>query len=238
MKVIAVVSLVLALAGVLSSGADAGVPFPPFCTCTTTISQTPTATACITNFQPDVVRLTPAGTAASPFLFDRVTVSTRVRDAVGDPVVGSTVLFAERSSVVNITNGGATSAMTDAEGSATITLEAASGHGLVAVCADGVALCSLEVRSPDANLGPSPTLHCGIGTGFTSVSGSDINNPLCGFLANFGLVTPGINNAWDLNCTNSVAGNDIIGGFSNRGAVLGYFGDTGTLGARNDCSIP
>jgi hypothetical protein len=46
-----------------ASEAIAGVPLPPLSTCTVTITQYRTRTACITNWEPDVVRLTPAGSA-------------------------------------------------------------------------------------------------------------------------------------------------------------------------------
>jgi hypothetical protein len=66
------------------------------------------------------------------------------------------------------------------------------------------------------------------------VNGADINNPTCGFLAQFGAVTTGVNDGWDLNCDENVSGSDVTG-ILGKGGVLQYFGDTGTLGAKNAC---
>ena len=145
------------------------------------------------------------------------------------------VRFVEETGIVNIANGGATTAETDVAGLATVSLHGASGYGRVVLCADGVPLCRLSVRSPDVNKGATPDL-CGIGTGMTAVNGADINNPTCGFLANFGAVTVGVNDGWDLNCDNNVNGSDVTGSLG-KGGVLQYFGDTGTLGAKNGCDF-
>jgi hypothetical protein len=219
-----------------TSSAFAGVPFPPLSTCTVTIAQYPTRTICISSYDPDVVRLTPAGSTASP-LADRISVVVRVRDANESPVVGALVVFSEETGVVNIADGGATSAVNDADGAAAVALHGASGYGDVVLCADGVALCRLEVRSPDVTKSVHPDL-CGISSGSSSVNGGDINNPLCGFLANFGPVTAGVNAGYDLDCTGFVAGRDIIGDLGGRGGVLEYFGDSGTLGSKNNCLVP
>jgi len=230
--------IALAAALMVSAGtsADAGVPFPPLSTCTVTITQARTRQICITSWEPDVVRLTPAGSTASP-LFDRVSITVRVRDALGALVANAMISFSEQSGIVNIANGGATTALTDAAGSATVALHGASGYGRVALCADGVQLCELMVRSPDVNKGSHPTLGCGLSTGATGVSGSDITNPVCGFIANFGPVTAGVNDGWDLNCDGFVGGSDVWADFGVP-CVLRYFGDTGTLGAKNDCTVP
>ena len=63
----------------VASEAFAGVPFPPLSTCTVTITQYRSRTACIANWEPDVVRLTPAGSTATP-IGDRVSITARVRD--------------------------------------------------------------------------------------------------------------------------------------------------------------
>ncbi|MFN0151138.1 MAG: Ig-like domain-containing protein [bacterium] len=231
------IAVAAALAVSASTVVSAGVPFPPLSTCAITITQFPTRLVCITSWDPDVVRLTPAGSTASP-VFDRVSITVRVRDALDVAVADAVVLFSEQSGIVNIANGGATTALTDAAGMATVALHAASGYGRVALCADGVPLCELMVRSPDVNKSGHPTLGCGLSTGSSSVSGSDITNLVCGFLAHFGPVTPGVNDGWDMNCDGFVGGSDIFGGISGRGSVMQYFGDTGTLGATNDCTLP
>lgn len=201
-----------------------GVPFPPNCVCVADIAQNPTRTACINNFEPDVVRLCPSGD------FDEVYFGVQVRDANGVALVGVLITAVERSGIVNITNDGAPSVITDSEGQASLYFNKASGYGLVGICADGVLLCDVEVRSPDVNNGATPAL-CGLGTSASAVAGSDIANPSCGFLVKFGTVTPGINDAWDLNCTNTVNGFDVNG----AGSINAHFGDGGTLGVKNTC---
>lgn len=234
-KLIVVMGMVLALSACLTTVATAGVPFPANSTCTITITQFPTRLICLTSWDPDVVRLTPAGSTASP-VFDRVSITVRVRDANNAVVSNALVGFSEQSGIVNIANGGATTATTDAAGLATVALHAASGYGRVALCADGVQLCNVQVRSPDVNKGSTPPL-CGLGTGTSAVAGSDITNPACGFLINFGPVTVGVNDGWDINCDNNVSGSDVTG-LLGKGGVLQYFGDTGTLGALNSCALP
>jgi hypothetical protein len=230
-RLIVTLGMVLAISACLATAALAGVPFPATSTCTITVTQFPTRTACITA-DPDIVRLTPAGSTASP-VFDRVTISVRVRDANNIVVSGANVSFSEQSGIVNIANGGATTATTDAAGLASVTLHAASGFGRVALCADGVQLCNVIARSPDVNKGSTPLL-CGLGTGASAVAGSDITNPACGFIVQFGTVTPGVNDGWDIDCNGAVAGADITG-LLGKGGVLQYFGDSGTLGALNAC---
>jgi len=230
-RLIVTMGMVLAISACLATAALAGVPFPGTSTCTITVTQFPTRTACITA-DPDIVRLTPAGSTASP-VFDRVTISVRVRDASNVVVSNAQVSFSEQSGIVNIANGGSTTATTDAFGLASVTLHAGSGYGRVALCADGVQLCNVIVRSPDVSKGSLPA-QCGLSTGTTSVSGSDIINPVCGFNVNFGAVTVGVNDGWDLDCTNTVSGSDVTGTLG-KGGVLQYFGDLGTLGAVNAC---
>lgn len=141
--------------------------------------------------------------------------------------------FSEQSGNVNITNGGATTAFTDAEGLATVELHGAAGYGRVALCGDGVQLCNLLVRSPDVASGSLPT-QCGIGTATAAVSPADIVNPSCGFLINFGPVFPNGTERWDLNCDMSVNGLDV-NGVLGKGGVLQYFGDTGRPGSLTAC---
>jgi hypothetical protein len=190
----------------------------------------------MSNFNPPVVRLTPEGSTAVP-LADQVTVTVRARTANNIPVPGAYVALMEETGTLNIANGGATTATTDATGLATVLLDAASGYGRVVVCADGILLCRIaDVRSPDVNKGATPEL-CGIGTGFSAVNGGDITTPMCGFLATFGAVTAGVNDGWDLNCDETVNGSDVTGTLG-KGGVLQYFGDTGTLGAKDNCLLP
>lgn len=216
--------------------ARAGVPFPPSCTCAITIVQTPTRTGCITNFEPDVVRLTPAGSTASP-ITDRLLVTARLRDVDGAPAVGYEVRFCELSETVNIATTGATTAISNAEGLASVVLHGASGYGLVALTAgdDDTPLCRWEIRSADTAGGFTPSLCPLPTTGSSFVNGGDVINPLCGILVNFGPVTPGVNNGWDFNCDNNVSGSDITGGIG-KGGILQYFGDGAALGERLGCA--
>jgi len=217
--------------------AMANVPFPGISTCTVTITQFPIRTACLSDVDwiPDVVRLTPGGSSAVP-VFDRVSLTLRARDAIGEVVSGALVAFSEQSGIVNIANGGSTTAITDATGLATVELHGASGYGRVALCADGVQLCNLVVRSPDVAKGALPS-QCGIGTATSSVSGADIVNPDCGFFVHFGQVVAGVNDRWDLNCDMSINGFDV-NGVLGKGGVLQYFGDTGTPGLLSSCVLP
>jgi hypothetical protein len=230
------VSLVLLLA--LVTDARAGVPFPSTSTCTISVTQYALRPACISNSEPDVIRLTPAGSNAMPPA-DRASIAVRVRDQTGTPISGAVVQLAERGQswpnlYLNISNGGSTTAITDAEGLATVSLHAGSGNGIVDLCADGVALCSVQVRSPDVVKGGTTAL-CGLGTASSAVAGADITNPTCGFLVHFGPVTAGENEGFDMNCDWNVSGPDITGQLG-KGGVLQYFGDSGTLGAWNDCA--
>ena len=113
-----------------------------------------------------------------------------------------------------------------------MTLHAASGYGRLALCADGVPLCHLDVRSPDVY--QSDLFNCGFGTASSAVSGVDITSPTCGYLVHFGAVTPGINDGFDLTCDGGVSGADV-NGLLGKGGVLQYFGDIGTLGSKNAC---
>ncbi|MFN0152545.1 MAG: hypothetical protein ACKVU1_17725 [bacterium] len=211
----------------------AGVPYPPLSTCTLAVTQSPIRTRCIENFEPDVVRLCPAGTSEAP-RFDVVNISVVVRDAAGVRCAEVTVSAAERSGSVNIAEGGATSAVTDAAGRASIVVRAASGFGLVGVCADGVVLREFEVQSPDAAGGPSAALCPPPTLQPSFVTFADYANPICGFQTHYGSVTTGINNAWDLNCDGAVNGFDLFGS-AGAGGLLQHFGHGAALGARNTC---
>lgn len=216
---------------VIAGAASADVPFPEFSTCTVTVTQFPLRPICLTAWEPDVVRLTPAGSTANP-VFDRVSLTVRVRNANNGTVAGAFVSFVEMSGNLNVANGGSTTAFTDATGLATVSLHAASGYGRLALCADGVQLCNLQVRSPDVYT--TDRFDCSFGTAATAVAGADITNPSCGFLVHFGSVTQGVNDGFDLSCDGDVSGVDITGQLG-KGGVLQYFGDTGTLGAKNAC---
>jgi hypothetical protein len=210
----------------------ADLPFPNLSSCTISITQFPLRPACLNDWEPDVIRLTPAGSNATP-VFDRASITVRVRDTLGEPLPGAFVSFMEMTGIVNVANDGSTTAVTDETGLATISIHAGSGYGRVALCADGVVLCNLQVRSPDVTKGASP-MQCGLSTSVTSVAGNDITNPMCGFLVTFGAVTPGINDGYDLSCDGAVSGADVTGQLG-KGGVLQYFGDWGTLGALNAC---
>ena len=227
---------VVLLVGLVTE-AVAGVPFPSTSTCTISVTQFAPRPACISNWEPDVIRLTPAGSNAVPPA-DRASITARVRDEAGTAVSGAVVRLSERYQggliYLNISNGGATTAITDAEGLATVELHAASGNGVVDLCADGVALCSVQVRAPDVVRGGTVAL-CGLGTGASAVAGADITNPACGFLIHWGAVTPGVNEGFDMNCDWNVSGADVTGQLG-KGGVLQYFGDVGTLGSLNACA--
>lgn len=231
------VALGIALAlAIVPDGVRAGVPFPPNCSCTITIVQSPTRTGCISLFEPDVVRLTPAGSTATP-ITDRLLVTARLRDVDGAPAVGYEVRFCEQSETVNIATTGATSATSDATGLASVVLHGASGYGVVALTAgdDDTPLCRWEIRSADTAGGFTPSLCALPTTGSSFVNGAEVINPVCGILANFGPVTLGVNNGWDFDCTNSVAGADITGTVG-KGGILQYFGDGAALGERLGCT--
>jgi hypothetical protein len=140
--------------------------------------------------------------------------------------------FTELSGTVNIASGGATTAITDSEGLATIFLAGGSGSGSVAVCAGDTPLCPIQIRTPD--VAGTPT-GCALPTSGTSfVNAADIVNPTCGFLAKFGPVTPGVNDGWDLTCDGSVNALDVTG-VLGKGGVLQHFGHGAALGSLIGC---
>ena len=163
--------------------------------------------------------------------------TARLRDADGAPAVGYEVRFCEQSETVNIATTGATAATSNAEGLASVVLHGASGYGLVALTAgdDDTPLCRWEIRSADTAGDFTPSLCALPTTGSSFVNGAEVINPVCGILANFGPVTPGVNNGWDFDCTNSVAGGDITGTIG-KGGILQYFGDGAALGERLGCT--
>ena len=117
-KTLTTVLVAAMLFGAFAKHAIADVPFPPTSTCTVTITQFPPRPICLTAWEPDVVRLTPAGSTAAP-VFDRLSLTVRVRGAANDPVANAFVLFVETTGNVNIATGGSTTAFTDATGLAT-----------------------------------------------------------------------------------------------------------------------
>ena len=224
--VLVVVALAALGLAVLPGSAD--VPDPTTSSCAVVINQAPLVPRCVNNFEPDVVRLSPAAAAVPPH--DTATFNVVARDVNGDPIEGALVSLFE-SGNLNIANGGATTALTASDGSASIAVSAASGYGRASVCVAGVDLCQVLIRTPDINRSAQPTVMCLVGTGASSVAGADITNPMCGFLVNFGSTTSGVNDHCDLDCSGAVNGFDING----PSGVIQYFGDTGTLGPFNTC---
>lgn len=220
--------LVAAALAIAGKSANAGAPDSSQSSCVVTVTQSPVVPRCINNFEPDVIRLSPATNAAPPH--DTATFSVTVRDAAGNPLEGALVNLFEIGTL-NIVNGGSTVATTASDGSASIGLTGASSHGRVAVCADGVVLCEAIVRTPDIVRTDVVGVCFTNGTGASSVAGQDITHSQCGFLVSFGPAIPGDNDHCDLDCSGSVNGFDING----PSGVLRYFGDVGTTGARNSC---
>lgn len=234
-KFIMTVGTVFALSAMLASVAFAGIPFAPFSTCTIGITQTaPLSNACTSAFSPPVVRLCPGGTAA-PLGFDTVSFDLVILDALANPVVGATLSTYELFGNVNIATAGATTDVTSASGSGTVTIEGGGGCGNVGVCADGVLICEIEVRSADVALSNKACTLPAAGTSF--INASDYSNGTCGYVNNFGPVTPGINNCWDTNCSGAVEATDITGKKGQSG-LLNHFGHGGPLGATSNCPAP
>lgn len=222
----------------LASLAAAGLPFAPFSTCRISIDQYPPRPGCVANFEPDVVRLCPAGSSGSP-VFDTVTFDLTICDALAQPYPNAIVGAYELSGTINIANGGATTATTDSRGKAIIVLSGGSGHGEVGVCAAGVLICKVNVRSPDVANHSLPTGCAMPTTGSSIVNSSDKVNTLCGFTIHFGPVTVGSNDAWDLNCDNLVnssdTGGQLVPGYGVSGGWLQHFGHASPLGAKSTC---
>jgi hypothetical protein len=222
-------AFVLGITTVALASEAAALPFIPFSECEIVVTQGACPATCIEDSVP-VVRLSPAGN------WDQVTFNLVVRDALQQPWAGGTVVLVESEGDVRIAAGGATSAVTATDGSATVTLSAASGHGTVIVCVDEVAMCRVVVRSPDVATGVGPSA-CGPNG---AVSGSDITNASCGFISVFGPVTEETS-GYDLNCDGVVSVKDIVGTicppFGRAGGVLQHFGDTGALASPTICTF-
>ncbi len=209
----------------------AAIPFPPLCTCTVSIVQNPTRTQCINNFDPDVVRLCPS--LNSPVM-DTMAFNLVVLDALANPVSGALVRAYERSGFVNIVEGGSTTAMTDAQGRASISVTRGSGCGRIGACVDGILLCEVAVRSGDVAWGPTPATCALPSNGTSVVNASDVTNPSCGFLNHFGAVTVGGNDCWDCDCNNFVNASDTIGTIG-KGCLIQHLNHAGVLGGRSTC---
>lgn len=206
-----------------------GDPDPGLSVCAINIAQNPVRPQCINNFTPDVVRLCPT-IGSEPF--DEVSFTTTVLDSRGIPVRGILVNPTETSHSVNIVTGGSTAAVTDVYGRATVSVNRASGYGHLGPCADGVVLCEVEVRSPDVAFNG---INCVLPTSGTSyVNASDESNITCGFLAHWGVVTPGVNNWWDLTCDNVVNATDEQG-VLGKGGYSDHVSHSGVLGFKETC---
>jgi hypothetical protein len=232
-KLIATVGLVLGISTCLATAALAGIPFAPYSTCAVAITQNPTRTGCMTSYNPDVVRLCPS--TATP-IFDSVSFSMTILDALAAPVSGASVTLYETSGTLNIVN--ATTATTNASGKATVTVAQGGGNGRLGVCAGGVLICEVYVHSPDVNNG-ALAANCTAVQG--TVNLSDITNTTCGFNAasKFGPVVFGSNDGWDLDCNLAVNASDINGnlvaGMGLQGGVNQHFGHSTPLGAKSTC---
>jgi hypothetical protein len=177
-------------------------------------------------------------------VWDRIEFRGTVRDAAGVPLPGIPVKPLEiGASTLNLSSF--TVAVTNAVGDFAIIVDGGSGCGIVSVCAGtaatgtAVLACRAMVRSPDVAHGPLPP-NCPLPTAVNStVNASDLTNPACGYLAKFGLVVPGFNDCYDLNCNGIVNASDVQGTlcppFGVNGGVLQHFLHAGFLGMRNTC---
>lgn len=215
-----------------AGAAFAAIPDPALSLCQIEVLQDPPTPPCIAAAAAPVARLCPSAD------YDGVRFHLRVLDSAGTPCEGVLITLFEtpHTPSVNMVEVNDQPTITDADGRATIGVRASSGFGYIGVCADGIALdCRVEVRSPDVGRGPLPP-QCTLPTTVNSfVNASDIMNPVCGFLGNFGPV--GVANRWwDLNCNGFVNASDILGyGFPPKGGVLQHFFDNGFLGERDTC---
>ncbi len=220
-----------ALSMLLPTIASGDLPYPPMSTCQVSIVQNPVRTQCVEGFAPDVVRLCPSG--QSP-VFDSVTFDLTILDAFAAPVSGVAVKAYEVSGLLNIATGGSTSDTTDGKGKASVSVFRASGYGRLGVCADGVLICEVEVRSPDVSFNALP-VGCFLPTTGTSfVNATDYSNGSCGFGSKFGAVTTGTNSSWDLDCNSVVNASDVTGTLA-KGGMLQHYGHGAPLGPRNTC---
>ncbi len=230
-KLIATIGVVVGLTTCLAAVAFAGIPFAPFSTCGVSIVQNPSRSQCINNWNPDVVRLCPS--LATP-VFDSVTFNLTILDALAAPVNGATLTAYETSGTTNIATGGSVGGVTNVLGKASVTVSQASGPGRIGVCAAGVLICEVEVRSPDAAFSALPS-GCNLPTtGSSVINANDYSNPSCGFGAKFGAITVGVNSSWDLDCSNVVNASDVTGSLG-KGGLLQHFNHTAPLGAKSTC---
>ncbi len=217
----------------------AAQPDPAMSTCNVVIIQGPCPSAACLAAGGPVARLCPLGD------WDKIEFRGVVRDAAAVPLAGILVKPVEvGASTLNLATGGFTTVLTNALGEFLITVGAGSGCGRVGVCVGGPLApiflnCSAIVRSPDVAGGPIPAT-CPLPTGVNSfVNASDITNGACGYIVKFGLVVPGFNDCYDLNCNGVVNASDINGTlcppFGLNGGVLQHFGHGGLLGMRNTC---
>lgn len=211
-----------------------GVASPLLSTCTFEVVQNPTKALCLTKYRPIVARFCPGIDEIADF--DVVTASVAaVGLESGTAIPGLLIQATETSHVVNIAENGATTDVTDGLGQGQVTISRASGYGHIGICVGGVVIREIEARSPDCAKSSLPA-QCGeLSTNTTSfVSGADVNNPSCGFLANQGPVVMGINNWWDLGCDLFVSGSDVTG-LLGKGGVVQHNGHGDYLGEKNAC---
>lgn len=234
-KLIATVGLVLGISTCMATAAFAGIPFATYSTCGVVITQgLHPRSQCINSYNPDVVRLCPS--TATP-IFDSVTFSMTILDALAAPVSGASLTLYETSGTLNIVN--ATSALTNASGKATVTVAQGGGNGRLGVCAAGVLICEVYVHSPDVVGLGTPTQACTNVQGTVNIS--DITNSNCGFnsAAKFGPVVFGVNDGWDLDCNLVVNATDANGVFiaamGTHGGWAQHNGHLTPLGTKTTC---
>ncbi len=214
-------------------------PDPATSTCTVTILQGPCPSTPCLGMAPPVARLCPLPA------WDRIEFRGVVRDAGGAVLPGLPVKPVEAPGASTLNLAVFTTDVTNALGEFFVRVDAGSGCGRLGVCvgpAAGGAVflnCFVNVRSPDVAGGGIP-LTCPLPTGVNSiVNASDIINPACGFIVKFGLVVPGFNDCYDLNCNGFVNASDVNGTlcppFGLNGGVLQHFLHAGFLGMRNTC---
>ncbi len=198
-------AIALVAIALLTTALHAGPPSAPHSDCTISVTQAQCLRPSCLAADPIILRLCPAGE------FDRAVFDLVVRDANGLPCADVPVKAVELSPTARISSGGASADATDADGRASIELGRASGHGLVGICAGGVILREVEIRTFDVAVGALPSQCAFPSSGNSIVNSSDVTNLACGFLSKFGLVTPGVNGAWDLNCDGRVNASDVNG---------------------------
>ncbi len=203
----ALLAIALAATALHAADAKAGPPSAAHSDCTISVTQAQCLRPACIAANPITLRLCPAGE------FDRARFDLVVRDTSGTPCPDVAVKAVEISGTARISSGGASTDVTDSEGRASIDLDRASGYGRVGICAGGVILREVAIRTFDVAVGALPPQCALPASGNSTVNVSDVTNPACGFLSKFGLVTPGVNDAWDLNCDGSVNASDVNGTF-------------------------